>query len=910
MSGPYRDSDRDPVPGLAAEAENRWQQIETLFHRAIELPFEQREAAVRSWCPGNNELIQEVLSLAHSADDLAELQTQAQPEPADPWLDRTLGRYRVVAFIGRGGMGAVYKALRPGIEGPDGGEVAVKVIASRLYSPFLQERFLDERRALAALTHPHICRIFDGGVTPEGEAYCVMEYIRGARLDEFCRGQGVTRDRLLQLFSDLCEAVAFAHRNMILHGDLKPSNVMVAAEGEIKLLDFGTAKLLSAANQDGSRDSELLAVTPGYASPEALRGDRCTTAADVYSLGAILCRLLTGEIPSPATGSPTISPHLPSSLDSIAAPHGKSVAHASIPADLEAIVLKAIDSDPSARYATAAALARDVQRFRAQRPVEASGNGWPYRARKFAARNRLALTAGAVVLCALGAGFAAVVHETRLAMTQEQRARREIVQVRQLANFLVNDLYDQVALMAASTGAQRKLAAEASAYLDAMAPDAAGDFPLEMDMANAYARLGGVLGSPEQDNLGDTAGAIAAVTKAVDITQDALKLRPPDPEALRHASRALRMLSEIEFGDGRAQIALQHASNGAELNEGLLQLGPSPDAADLREATRLQVLIGDEYGLQGGESIGDVGAAIAAYRRGLPFAEVLLKRDPHDLQALRAAANVHIKIANLQREAQPAVARQGYQSALNLLLQIASPPPVVERQKAIVYQNLARCLFYEEKPRDSLKMYSQAWQIMSEAVRQDPQNMRTQQNLASLLNDFGQANEKLKDWPAARANYAHLVAVLASALARNKDNHVWREHYAQALIELAGADYHLGDRSLAEQEERRGVAESVHIAELPDASADDKDGAAANLLNAQLRGLRNPARALQFSTRAVEMEKGSDPEVVITLAQAQAACGQTEAARATVKRVLSVPVSNDVRRMADRLLTKLPPEPR
>lgn len=289
----------------------RWQRIKDLFAAALELESDARASLLQDTCAGDADLRIEIesLLLAH-ADTDGFLDGAAAADVIDPqqlaehssWIGRRLGAYRIVAEIGRGGMSEVFQATRDDDEYHR--EVAIKVMQAGLDSRSLVQRFKIEMQILATLDHPNIARLHDGGRTQEGLPYLVMEYIRGRPIDQYCAEHSLGVAQRLELFLTLCRAVQYVHQHLMVHGDLKCSNVLVADDGAVKLLDFGIAKLLTALPRSRPPESTstlLIALTPEYASPEQLRGGAITTATDVYSLGVVLFRLLTGVLPSAQT---------------------------------------------------------------------------------------------------------------------------------------------------------------------------------------------------------------------------------------------------------------------------------------------------------------------------------------------------------------------------------------------------------------------------------------------------------------------------------------------------------------------------------------------------------------------------------------------------------------------------------
>jgi tetratricopeptide (TPR) repeat protein len=419
-------------------ATTRWKRVETLFHQTAAVGPDNRAAFLDQVCEGDFELRAELESLLASSDQtLSDLQRSVAAAAADA-LDAEIqdlariGPYRLIRTLGEGGMGTVYLGERD--DDQYHRVVAIKVLRAGLTrSPALQLLFRSERQILADLDHPNIARMLDGGITPNGSPYLVMEYIDGIPPDIFCRERGLALDARLRLFRTLCTAVDYAHRHLVIHRDIKPLNVLVTADGSPKLLDFGIAKLIDPILEGGdleTRGGERL-LTPDYASPEQLLGKPISTATDVYALGVLLFELVAGEAPfansSPETRARAICEDEPE-RPSAACLRARSLQPADarrLRGDLDCVILKALRKDPGERYASASRLLDDLDRYLGGYPVEAANQTVAYRMGKFVRRHRTGVTLGAlagllIVVFAIGMGVLA-----RRATRGEARARRE-----------------------------------------------------------------------------------------------------------------------------------------------------------------------------------------------------------------------------------------------------------------------------------------------------------------------------------------------------------------------------------------------------------------------------------------------------------------------------------------------------
>src|SRR5215472_1117553 len=394
-------------------APDRWQRLEDLFFEASDLEPSARPAFLEQACGSDTDLRREVEDLLRSSDrTLADLRRPVDETAREVVMDKSgqrIGPYQIVKLLGEGGMGLVYLANRADQQFQQ--QVAIKLMHAGFgQSPEMLRRFKAERQILANLDHPNIASLLDGGITSEGAPYLVMEYVDGAAIDEYCQRNPLPTAELLQLFRTVCAAVEYAHRNLVVHRDIKPGNILVTAEGVPKLLDFGIAKLMDPEAPGPFRTvaSQRL-MTPEYASPEQVRGEPVTTATDVYALGVLLYELATGRSPFRIeTNSPLEIARAICELEpvrpSTASRTGASLAPIDareLRGDLDQIVLKPMRKEPERRYASVAAFSEDLLRYLRGYPVEAGSGARRYQARKFIGRHRAAVIAAAAAALAL-----------------------------------------------------------------------------------------------------------------------------------------------------------------------------------------------------------------------------------------------------------------------------------------------------------------------------------------------------------------------------------------------------------------------------------------------------------------------------------------------------------------------------
>jgi serine/threonine-protein kinase len=401
---PGEPSAQPPPPAMTAE---RWQRLKAAFHAAIEQPPTLREGVLAVACSGDEDLLPRLRGMLDAYDAGAgplegggpEAVRQLREELQSAIEGARIGPYRVVSELGRGGMGAVYLATR--IDGAFDQQVAIKLIKRGMDTEEIVGRFFHERRILATLTHPNIARLLDGGSTPDGRPYFVMEHVAGRPLTRYAEEEGLGIEARLRLFLEVCGAVQFAHRHLVVHRDLKPANVLVGDDGVPKLLDFGIAKLLGPTTLPAFAPTRHGAppMTPDYASPEQLAGLPVTTATDVHGLGLLLFELLTAggrRAPGGPEGGP--GARLAGLPSQAARRRGDARLARRLAGDLDTIVAKALEPEPQRRYGTAAELADDLERHLAQIPVEARRPTFAYRCGRFVVRHKVATAAALVVL--------------------------------------------------------------------------------------------------------------------------------------------------------------------------------------------------------------------------------------------------------------------------------------------------------------------------------------------------------------------------------------------------------------------------------------------------------------------------------------------------------------------------------
>ncbi len=436
-------------------------EIESLFEQALNLTSEQRADFLDTACSRDEELrsaVERLLEAYDQAPDFLDgnagaLISDEVEKDKKPMTGRVIGAYRLEERIGAGGMGVVYRASRA--DGSFEQTVALKLLPRFLETTERVARFRMERQILARLNHPNIARLLDGGVTDEGYPYLVMEYVDGRSITEYAQENGLSLRERIGLLLDVLRALRYAHTNLIVHRDIKPANILVTDDGDVKLLDFGIAKLLDAtdAPEDRITRTAQQLLTPEYAAPEQIMGEPITTATDVYQVGVLAYELLAGEMPFRLKGKTPSEiqkaivesePTKPSAAatgvgrsDKADARSARNVDAKQLKGDLDTVVLKAMRKEPERRYPEADGFASDLRRYLSGHPVSARPSTWRYRSGKFIARHRWGVATAAVVTVVIAALFAIAMQQRYLALYERDRAQHEASKAEQVSDFLV-----------------------------------------------------------------------------------------------------------------------------------------------------------------------------------------------------------------------------------------------------------------------------------------------------------------------------------------------------------------------------------------------------------------------------------------------------------------------------------------
>ncbi|MFZ3342817.1 MAG: serine/threonine-protein kinase [Terriglobales bacterium] len=582
----------------------RWKRVDDLLHSALQVPADQQEEFLRRACGDDAELQREVSSLLrshHQADNFLEkplidaaLKTPAlgkEQESVDHLTGRVVSHYRIVSHLGHGGMGSVWLAERN--DGRFERRVAIKFLNIAVNSPLSMERFKREGAILGRLAHPHIAELIDAGVTPEGEPFLVLEHVQGKHIDEYCDEHRLNIDSRIKLFLDVLSAVGQSHSNLIVHRDIKPANVLVRDDGQVKLLDFGIAKLLSDSDDPAAPTRLTLesdkALTPRFAAPEQIMSGSITTATDGYALGVLLYLLLSGQYSAgPGPHSPTEliriivdleAPKMSSFLTSVGA---EAVATAAekrgttpdglrrqLRGDLDTIVGKALKKDPAERYSSVAAFADDLRRHLRHEPISARPDTIAYRIGKFVRRNRVGVTVAAATLSLVIASLSAGLY---VANRQRTLAQKRFLEARQLANKFI-DLDEQIRGLPGSTKVRNQIVSDSLQYLTALGSDASGDKDLALEIALAYVKVAHVQGDSTSPNLGLFSDSEMSLKNAERFIEPVLAQDPQNRAARLLAATIAHDRMNLSDVQGRVDEGVANADTAAEQLERFVALG-------------------------------------------------------------------------------------------------------------------------------------------------------------------------------------------------------------------------------------------------------------------------------------------------------------------------------------------------
>lgn len=807
---------------------------------------------------------------------------------------RVIGPYRLLKLIGEGGMGEVYLAER---ENEFRKRVAVKLIRAGMASQDVVRRFVMERHMLAALNHPHIVRLVDGGATDEGLPYLVVDYVEGIPIDAYCDQHNLSINDRLRLFVDVLVAVHYAHQSLIIHCDLKPGNILVTAETAPMLLDFGIAKLLDPVALglgEQTQQTRLRAYTPRYASPEQLRGEPVTTACDIYALGVILYELLTGRSPYRATSESSVVEWVRSVCDEDADAPSVAVGllngdpqtlRRRLQGDLDAITLKALRKEPRERYGSVDQMAEDIRRHLDGRPVLARKNTAGYVARKFLQRHKFGAVAAALLLLSVGAGLTATLWEARV-------AARRFEDVRTLAHTFLFDVHDAIQNLPGSTPARTLIAKTGTAYLDRLARDSRGNSGLEMELAQGYLKIGDVEGNPFNSNLGDTAKAVENYRKALTLADAEVARHPQDATAREVLAKVHLGLSAVLPFRSLSQDGMTHAAKAVELYREISAANPQ-SVEDRLGLSRAWEALGDVQGGLQGVNLGMTREAVKSYRESLAAIPDVPPESAFAERANRAKAVVMVKVGDITgRNGEGLAAQATYQSALNVVEDWLRRDPNNTKTQDVATAILNRLAASESATGDvqkALAHFRKSTAIVDAELAVDPNNEKARGAVIVAQKNMGDLYQYVvQDGAEALRCYQKAAALLETECRTDPRNMVWSQRLAEVLTDVASCLIATGKPQEALQPAKRGLAIAKELADRPGATMDQVYNYAWLAVSVDPESLQNPVGALPYALKAVEMSHNENPECLHVLAQVFAATGNYKDAVTSEEKALAL----------------------
>ncbi len=913
--GAFRDVQVDRLKTL-------WPEIDALLDQLLELDEPERSRLIdRAFAdsPEKRRAVEALLRADHESGGLIEtplplpdLAGDVAPSESSDVVNARIGPYVVRREIARGGMGTVLLAERD--DGQFAQQVAIKLIRSDVLTPGARERFLLERRILAGLQNSHVARLLDGGVREDGSPYLVMEYVDGKPITTWCDERRLDLRARVELFLQVCDAVEFAHRQLVVHRDLKPDNILVTDSGEAKLLDFGIAKLLEAGVEVAMTGTQARVFTPAYATPEQYLGGTVTVASDEYQLALVLYEMLTGrrahgdaahsplqhqravletdpERPSRrVTRGSAATPAAPSKVDP-PTDHALAGARAttvpalarSLAGDLDAIVLKALEREPAHRYPTVEAFRRDLEAWLADRPVSARRATSGYRVRKFARRHRVALTTSAVVLVTLASGVAGVLIQARAAARDRDLARESERKATAINDFVLRELLESPTperALGRSLSVAEVLANATRTVGHAFPGEPGIEAAVRLTLARSYQALGRLDPSREQAEAAlellstrspdahermDARALLAELAldqgKAKEAQGDFEKLLADQEKALGPGDPAtIRSRGQV----GQALAAQGHWSRADTALSAALAAMPAPGDTPWQLAVDLRSWIAGVWISQGrtAEAESLIQECLAIERRhlgpdhpqvaaSLRLLAVALGRDLRAEEAGRALADVLKMTVRLYGEDHPATGDAYASLAVN---------------------------FDSRLMRDSsLAAAIEAARIYRQALGADhPKTLRMMRNQAIDL-------RRARRFREADQVYTEVYRSCARTLGR--------DHW-QTIEALKGLSYLRLDEGRTEEGRdlaRQVIASYERIAADPDADPARLTEYAIYLVEAEPPDVRDPQRAVAVARRAVDATQHGDYLALRALGFAQDAAGNPEAAIASLREALSLP---------------------
>jgi serine/threonine protein kinase/tetratricopeptide (TPR) repeat protein len=818
--------------------DERYQRAKKLFLEVCDLSPDERAAVLDRECGDDAELRADVESLiAHHDAPTAEIsdadtriaQGEESPRP------RRIGPYRVIRELNRGGMGVIYLGVRE--DDQFRRRVAIKVLKRGMDTAEILRRFELERQLLAALNHPNIARLYDGGETDDGLPYFAMEYVEGQPIHDYCDTHRLRIAERLELFRAVCAAVHYAHQNLVVHRDLKPSNIIVTADGVPKLLDFGIAKLINPEMAFIAGDPtapELRIMTPEYASPEQVRGDPITTASDIYSLGVLLYELVTGHRPYRLPSRVReeiqhvicdVDPDRPSTavsrVEEIGPEEGASPGLTTtitpetvsrvregrpdrlrrrLAGDIDNIVLMAMRKEPQRRYTSAEQFGDDIRRHLEGMPVIARRDTVGYRSLKFVRRHRVGVGAAATIAVLLVGGIVGTASGWQAERQQLKQTEKMFNQVRALARTFMFDFHDEIDELDGSLPARELLVTTALKYLDGLRAEARDDRDLQRDLAAGYERVGDICYTPRNPSLGRPAEAMENYQTARRIREELLEDEPDDLERQHELSRCFLRIGDVLMSTGRVGEALMVYREALTLSEKLA-------VAD------------SKYQRSVAHDLNDVGAALLKqglldetrqyYSRVLKIRRQLAGEKPEDAMLQRDLSVAHIRMGGvLQKEGSCEASLEQFREALEIRQRIFGMDPDSGRAKrdcAIAHYCVGDVLLDLGRADEAMSHISECMPIFEERAESNRDSLRAQRDVVMGYEVMGTVQLAMDDPDAALGSFRRTHTISMALAAKHPEDSRVRVLLGQSYEGLADHATATGNRAAAIESYREAL---------------------------------------------------------------------------------------------------------
>lgn len=732
----------------------QWKKIEEHFHKALELDSSGRKEYLNDLGHVNQELASSVKQLLESHFESEHFLEYSLFEDVITFPDERIGAWKIVRQIGKGGMSTVYLAERD--DGRFSRQVAIKFLHGIAPGREMHTRMRREQKILASLNHPHICRLFDAGIHQHYRPYFIMEYVDGLPIDKWCTSRKLSIRQRLDLFMQVCEAISYAHQRLIVHRDIKPSNILVNKEGVVKLLDFGIAKIIGD-DQSGSTTTQTgnEILTPEFASPEQFQGREITTATDVYALGQLLYLLLTDSLPfnfrdkssyeigktitetEPVKPSKKISGSSPSP-----SPFTRSTslsnftdwqASKHLQGDLDNIISKALQKDPGRRYRSAEHLKSDIRNYLENKPVSARPESFSYVAKKFIQRHKTPVASILATAIFLICSTLFSLWQAREAESQRLIAEERSEDIHQLANSLIFDLHDSIANLPGSTPARERIVEEALNYLEQLAQTENVTPGMQLDLAEAYRKIGDVQGNPTNNNLGRHKEALLSYRKGMDLVQQVLDKNPMHSRARKIKANLLEKTGDVQGVLGDLEAARKSKSTSVTIYKSLAIEEPGDTGRQFAYSISL-IKLGDLMGNPNFSNFNNREEALHFYQTAENVLMPVFNRNPQNTNYLKYMGIIYERMGTIyEAEQLLEEAIWCFEQSMKLRQKLAEMEPLnteAVRDEAIAHEKMGDMYKHTKNLNKSLDHYRNAYRLFKWLVDTDPQNSMARQTLA------------------------------------------------------------------------------------------------------------------------------------------------------------------------------------